>query len=121
MFWSQPKPCAKSIGWVPRPKTRTLLRVRTSGGMARWRRGTGGPPARRSVRDAGGPGNAARAAAWLLLVVLVVGRGHPLARLGAGGAHLGAVRHLLAPLDGGARLGAAAADGGAGAARDGVV
>src|SRR5688572_28970625 len=29
MFWSQPKPCAKSIGCLPRPETLTLLRCRT--------------------------------------------------------------------------------------------
>src|SRR5687767_13906550 len=29
MFWSQPKPCAKSIGCVPRPETFTWLRWRT--------------------------------------------------------------------------------------------
>src|SRR3712207_7873151 len=33
MFWSHPKPCANSIGWVPRPSTRTLLRARTSRDM----------------------------------------------------------------------------------------
>ena len=30
MFWSHPKPCANSIGCVPRPKTLTLFRRRTS-------------------------------------------------------------------------------------------
>src|SRR4029079_16585004 len=30
MFWSQPNPCANSMGCVPRPKTFTLLRARTS-------------------------------------------------------------------------------------------
>src|SRR5688500_19406009 len=27
MFWSQPKPWAKSIGWVPAPEILTLLRL----------------------------------------------------------------------------------------------
>src|SRR5688500_14645727 len=29
MAWSQPKPWAKTMGWVPRPKVRTLLRAMT--------------------------------------------------------------------------------------------
>src|SRR5690349_1611131 len=29
MFWSQPKPCANSMGCVPRPETLTLLRWTT--------------------------------------------------------------------------------------------
>src|SRR5688572_18717353 len=35
MFWSQPKPCAKSIGCVPRPETFTWLRWRTDMGAPR--------------------------------------------------------------------------------------